>query len=95
MMHRSMPAAKTVIRPCPDGAGDIVFRLPYRLLELLPPGHKGGDRRGQRTAGAVVVTGCDAFSRQNDQPFLIGKIETIMAISRIKVTAFDQHTPAA
>src|SRR5712691_13215524 len=76
-----------------DRAPDVFARPLDRFLDPEPLRQAGGDRRGQRAAGAVSVAGVDPRALPNAEPS--GACEDVVHRAAGEVAAFEQRRAAA
>ena len=95
VVHGPVPAAEPVVRTGADGGRDVVLGLVHGRLERFTMRQEGGDGRGERAAGPVVVAGGDALPGQGDHPVLRAEVEQVRAVGPLAVAALDQDAAPA
>src|SRR3954464_6156054 len=93
MMDRAVAVADAEAVGGRDRRADPGLGVAHGALEILAPGEPGGDRRGQRAAGAMGVASGNARRGQRDRG--AGIDEIVDALGALAVPALDQDRPAA
>src|SRR5262245_11452823 len=89
MVRRAVPRSDLDAVRGSERIGDVTLGRAHGLVQGKPLGETGGDRRGQRAAGAVGVLGGDAVGRKAREG--TWPDQQIGALWAAAVAALDQH----